>query len=694
MGKFEKKGVPGAKSAPKRKGKNNTKKKNQNKLPLILGISGAALILIGCLIGFLIMNKTEVPVAEDYIVDNTYIAGVNVGGMTREEAKKALREAYGAAEDANEISYGEKLQDMDIGLYTNANGFGYFTTTYDPATEFDTDHYGNPIENPQNPVAEPEKTEEGRALDKSVRIPASQISVSFDLDKVIEEAYKYGRDIKVDGKTRIDVDFSQSMKIENETYIDDLLQKLAEEAIQPAESVIKMDSRTHINDEEGNPVEVDCVEIVLGTIGRCIDTDALKDVILNAYMNLQFAVEYDYQETFPKQVDLDQIFRDAGCVAPSDAYCSDKQTLEIVDEVVGKGFLMKDAYAQLANAVSGDTILLPLMEEILPNRTKDQVLAIISEESFPDVLATYDSPHVYNPVRTHNLELACQAIDGTILAPGAVFSFNDIVGERTAAKGYGEAAVYVGGRTENQLGGGVCQVASTIYWCTLKADLEVVERAPHRYVPTYIPWGMDATIYWRSLDYKFKNNTAYPIRIDASVSYGYVHITLVGTETKDYTVELFYEIQSSKKSGVKTIYIHPDMSDYASYASYKHGATIQTAYDGYTVYTYMRKIDADGNVISTTRVNISEYKSRDKEVAYVLDPSIPMKDQVDANGNLIEVTKPPEPSTDPTENTTEPTEPTESTEPSTEPTEPTENTTEPTEPPEPTEPTESSDSET
>lgn len=687
MGKFEKKSDAKAAPVGKRKGKSsaNNAKKN-NKLPLLLGIGGAVLILIGCLVGFWIMNNAEQTVAENYIIDNAYIAGVDVGGMNREEAADALRAAFGADAEATQISYGEKLQDMDVGLYTNANGYAFFTTTYDPAAQYDTDHYGNPIENAQNPVAEPDKTEDGRTLDEHMCIPATQVSVSFDLQKAIDAAYRYGREIEADGKTRIDVDFREGLTIDNETYIDEWLQRFAEEAIQPAESTVNMNSKTHINDEEGNPVEVDCVEIVLGTVGRQIDTAALKEAILRAYMNLQFSIEYDYQETYPAQIDLDQIFLDAGCVAPVDAYCSDKQTLEIVDEVIGKGFLMQDAYAQLANAVSGDTVILPLMQELLPKRNKEQVLAIISEESFPDVLATYDSPHVYNPVRTHNLELACQAIDGTILAPGAVFSFNDIVGERTAAKGYGAAAVYVGGRTEDQLGGGVCQVASTIYWCTLKADLEVVERAPHRYVPSYVPWGMDATIYWRDLDYKFRNNTAYPIRIDASVSDGYVHITLVGTETKDYTVKLFYEIQNSKKSGVKTIYIHPDMSNYASYASYKHGETIQTAYDGYTVYTYMQKLDADGNVISTTRVNISEYKSRDKEVAYLLDPSIPMKDQVDSDGNLIEVTKPTEPSTEPS---TEPTtEPTESTEPSTEPPEPTESTEPSTEPTEPTEPSE------
>lgn len=72
------------------------------------------------------------------------------------------------------------------------------------------------------------------------------------------------------------------------------------------------------------------------------------------------------------------------------------------------------------------------------------------------------------------------------------FSFNGVVGERTAAKGYKEGGVYVGGETVQQLGGGVCQVASVLYYCTLKSDLEVIARQEHQYVPDYIPWGMDA----------------------------------------------------------------------------------------------------------------------------------------------------------------------------------------------------------
>ena len=177
---------------------------------------------------------------------------------------------------------------------------------------------------------------------------------------------------------------------------------------------------------------------------------------------------------------------------------------------------------------------------------------------------------------------------------------------------------------------------------------------------------MDATIYWGSLDYRFINNTPYPLRIDASVHDGSVYIQLVGTETRNYRVKLDYSIIDEEKSEEKTIYIHPSMKDYSKFKDYKHGETIQTAYDGYKVKTYMYKYDLDGNYLETIWINTSKYDRRDKEIAYILDPNKPMQEQIDAIENPTEPTEPP---TEPTEPPTEPTEP------------PTEAPTDPTDPP-------------
>lgn len=162
-----------------------------------------------------------------------------------------------------------------------------------------------------------------------------------------------------------------------------------------------------------------------------------------------------------------------------------------------------------------------------------------------------------------------------------MFSFNGVVGERTAEKGYREAIVYSGMESVQELGGGVCQVASTLYYCTLYADLEVVSRAVHTFSVDYVPMGMDATVYWGSLDYQFRNNTDYPIKINASVHDGYVDIEFIGTDTKDYYVEMDYVVLS--KDPWETV--EKVITD----GSYENGETITTPYTGYTADTYKYK---------------------------------------------------------------------------------------------------------
>lgn len=167
----------------------------------------------------------------------------------------------------------------------------------------------------------------------------------------------------------------------------------------------------------------------------------------------------------------------------ADAYY-DTETYSIVPEVLGYGFDLDEVTKQVAEAEEG-TILLIELKDMPPEMTEEK----LKESLFSDDLGSYDSPHTAIPARTKNLELACAAIDGTILNPGDVFSFNDVVGERTSEKGYQPAAIYTSGTTTDEVGGGVCQVASTIYMCALKADLEIVERACHQFYGDICPHG-------------------------------------------------------------------------------------------------------------------------------------------------------------------------------------------------------------
>ncbi|MDE6469794.1 MAG: VanW family protein [Eubacterium sp.] len=145
---------------------------------------------------------------------------------------------------------------------------------------------------------------------------------------------------------------------------------------------------------------------------------------------------------------------------------------------------------------------------------------------FSNVYATYSSNYVNNANRTTNLRIASEAISGTIIYPGEVFSFNNVVGPRTAAKGYKNAAIFTGGdATEDGIGGGICQVASTMFNCALYANVDIVERHQHSQRVSYVPLGRDAAIYGTAQDFRWRNNTGYPIKIEMTVEGGVITCT-------------------------------------------------------------------------------------------------------------------------------------------------------------------------
>lgn len=141
---------------------------------------------------------------------------------------------------------------------------------------------------------------------------------------------------------------------------------------------------------------------------------------------------------------------------------------------------------------------------------------------YSNLYSSYYSYYVNDANRTNNLKIASKAISGTIIQPGQTFSFNNVVGPRTAAKGYKEAGVFSGGGVVNGIGGGICQVASTMFNCALYANVGIVERHQHSQRVAYVPLGRDAAIYGTAEDFKWKNTTNYPIRIVMTVKDGII----------------------------------------------------------------------------------------------------------------------------------------------------------------------------
>lgn len=151
------------------------------------------------------------------------------------------------------------------------------------------------------------------------------------------------------------------------------------------------------------------------------------------------------------------------------------------------------------------------------SRSLKQSKTVTAHKQFSKTLASYTTSFdASNTNRSTNVRLATKAINGKIVKPGKTFSFNGTVGERTAAKGYKPAIIFVGGKQETGLGGGVCQVSSTLFNAVLMSNLEIADRHCHSAPISYVPLGRDATVAYGSKDFKFTNNLKTPIKIETS----------------------------------------------------------------------------------------------------------------------------------------------------------------------------------
>lgn len=149
------------------------------------------------------------------------------------------------------------------------------------------------------------------------------------------------------------------------------------------------------------------------------------------------------------------------------------------------------------------------------------------------LVSTYTTETTSNSNRNTNVQLSAAAINGTTVLPGETFSFNRATGQRTAEKGYLPAAAIAGGQSVDEIGGGVCQTSSTLFNAVARANLEIVDRSPHAWPSNYVEKGMDATVNWPNLDFKFKNNTEWPIFIVSYYSKRKVTVEIYGMSLGD-----------------------------------------------------------------------------------------------------------------------------------------------------------------
>ena len=526
------------------------------KVILVCLCSLILLTLIGTIAGVVFL-KTSDPY-DNKILNNVSVADINLGGMTKEEAYAAI-----------ELEYGDLFSETDMVLT-----IGDQVLTFSP---LDT-------------------------------------GADLDVDAVVKYAYGYGR---TGTKAEKESAYQNSLVSVhtvgllpylnlNEEYIRSVLEEYASgyESVYSDSSYQVEGQMPKLNCEDYDPnAPTQTLRITLGTPGMGVDVDTLFNDILDAYSLRIFALERDEPkaDAVPEMPDLQAIY-DSLYVAPVNADI-DRQTFESIPGDYGYDFDLAAAESLLASAAYGETVEIS-MRYVEPEIMDDEVL-------FRDVLGSCQTKHTSDEDRNTNLKVACEAINGTILMPGETFSFNDHLGERTEEKGYKPAGTYSGTKLIDTVGGGICQCSSTLYYCTLLADLEIVDRINHGLPVTYMEYGMDATVSWGGPDFKFRNSSNFPIKLKAEVSDGYVKMEILGTDEKDYYVKMEYEFTGWEYH--ETVYEEHDKD-----SGYYDGQVLQGGSDGIYVKTYKCKYDKKTNELLSREFEArSHYKRVDKVVVRI-----------------------------------------------------------------------------
>lgn len=287
----------------------------------------------------------------------------------------------------------------------------------------------------------------------------------------------------------------------------------------------------------------------------------------------------------------------------------DLNTMEITDHAVGVDFDVQALKAAYGRARTGETFSVPLTIT-QPKVTRED----LGGQLFKDLLGEGTTKVTGSANRKYNVKLSAEACNNKILLPGEEFSYNNTTGSRTADKGYKDAPIYQAGQSVDDIGGGICQTSSTIYYAVLHTALEVVERHDHQFNTGYVTLGMDATVFFGSLDFRFKNSTDYPIKI-VTESYDsngsrYLNVKIYGTNPEGVY---------AKPESVTYDRVDPT-TVYVADSSVPQGTLVldrvQYAYTGWSAHTYRYIYDKDGNQLEKQDMGISKYKMRPNSYHY------------------------------------------------------------------------------
>ena len=420
------------------------------------------------------------------------------------------------------------------------------------------------------------------------------LEVNFDIDSAIKEAYSLGRSGNIfQNNFEILKTWINGKKIKLNFNIDeDVIKQVCENINNTSVDAVV---------EPSYYVENEKLIITSGKKGIKVKEDELLQTIrdtikINGDSSVIIDVKVD--EVEPSAIDLEKI-RSEIYKEVKDAYYT-TNPFTIYPEVNGVDFDIENAKTIISEPKEQYEIPLIITKA---NKTVQE----IGTEAFPDLLATFSTNYNAGDTnRTTNLKLSAGKINGTVLLPGDEFSYNKIVGERTIEAGYKMAATFSGGKVVDGLGGGICQISSTLYDAVVMANLDVTVRRNHQFVTSYLPGGKDATVVWGSQDFKFVNSRKYPVRITATVSGGVATVQVWGVKEE---VEYDITIETKKTATI------PYTTQYVKDSTLPKGTqkVVQNGNNGskYEAYKVMR---LNGEVVSRTLLSKDTYNAKNKIV--------------------------------------------------------------------------------
>lgn len=419
-------------------------------------------------------------------------------------------------------------------------------------------------------------------------IPSQEIDATYDVNSAIEKAYSIGRSDNI---------FKSNFEIIY-TYIThknlDVDLKYNEEKLEYIVNNIGLEL-PGIVEQPSYYIENNELRILTGKKGIKLLQNETKNLILYAIENKSSSssINIPVNNVQPDKIDINKIYSEVH-TEPQNAYIN-KEPFELFLGSPGTDFAItiEEAKNLLLEEKSEYIIPLKITEsEIGPEDLGDSI--------FIDTLSTYTSKYdASNRNRSTNVELAALKLNNVILLPGETFSYNKTVGKRTISNGFKEASIYTKNGIEYGLGGGICQVSSTLYNAVLEANLDIVERKNHSYSVSYVPLGRDATVSYGTIDFKFKNSRAYPIKLVSSAKNGIVSISIKGIkEETEYTVTI--TTKKLQTTPFETKYINDDTLTKGSQIIKQNG------FYGYKYETY-KVLSLNGAVVSTTLLSTDNY---------------------------------------------------------------------------------------